>query len=128
MPLCLGARCKWDSSMAHRILVVEDDPLSLRNVSGFLQSHGYEVEQASDGLEALAAFQRQRFDIVVSDLRMPRMDGRTLIDRVRKLAPETPILVTTAYLGDGVPHGVPYFAKPLLLEELLAKIRQLLAR
>jgi CheY-like chemotaxis protein len=114
--------------MAHRILVVEDDPLSLRNVAGFLQSHGYEVEQASDGLEALDVFQRQRFDVVISDLRMPRMDGRALVERVRKLAPDTRILITTAYLDDGVPPGIPHLAKPLLLEELLAKIRELLAR
>lgn len=64
--------------MSQTILVVEDEAANLRLISQFLQKQGYFVLQARDGLEAMDLMREFRVDIVLSDLRMPRMDGIAL--------------------------------------------------
>ena len=64
--------------MSQTILVVEDEAANLRLISQFLQKQGYFVLQARDGLEAMDLMREFRVDIVLSDLRMPRMDGLLL--------------------------------------------------
>ena len=64
--------------MSQTILVVEDEAANLRLVSLFLEKRGYRVLQARDGLEAMELISQFRVDVVLSDLRMPRMDGVAL--------------------------------------------------
>jgi CheY-like chemotaxis protein len=61
-------------SMAEKILIVEDDSISLKNLRLYLVMSGYEVEEASDVLQALNKLERERFDLVLSDIKMPRFD------------------------------------------------------
>jgi CheY-like chemotaxis protein len=68
--------------MAEKILVVEDDCISLKSLSLYLLMSGYDVEEASDGLQALQKLQRGKFDLVLSDIKMPRFDGYSLTKHV----------------------------------------------
>jgi DNA-binding NtrC family response regulator len=80
-----------------RILFVEDES-SLRRVAEYnLQKAGYEVSVASDGAEGWAAFQRAGADLVVTDLAMPMLDGNELLRRIKTAAPDTEVIIITAY-------------------------------
>ena len=80
-----------------RLLLAEDDE-SLREVMTFnLREAGYDVTTASNGKEALAAFDAETIDVVITDLRMPVMGGLELLDRLRELDPSVTVLVLTAF-------------------------------
>ena len=119
--------------MAEKILVVEDDCISLKNLSLYLLMSGYDVEEASDGLQALQKLERGKFDLVLSDIKMPRFDGYSLTKHVRANFPTTPIILMTADPPErpsvvaaeaGSKHML---AKPLVLDELLEKITLVLS-
>ena len=108
-----------------KILVVDDEPLARNSMAMFLELQGHEVQQAADGVEALDRFASDQFAIVVSDMKMPRMDGLRLIEQIRILRPALPIIVVTGY-ADTVPDGIPILTKPLKLQDLSDKIDHLL--
>ena len=119
--------------MAEKILIVEDDCISLKNLSLYLLMSGYDVEEASDGLQALQKLERERFDLVLSDIKMPRIDGYSLTKHVCASFPATPIILMTADLPEepstvasetGARHML---AKPLVLDQLLEKITEVLS-
>jgi len=113
---------------AKKILIVEDELTALKVLRYFLDDAGYEVAAATDGLEALELLSRSRFDLVLSDLRMPRMDGVALARQILSTTPVIPIFLMTAYECDEVQallnFGVPCFNKPLSLDDLLSKIEK----
>ena len=113
-----------------KILVVEDDHLSRKTVRLFLSEEGYDVYQTSDGAEALNVLQTTSFDLVLADIMMPRVDGVELLMQIRRLAPETAVVLMTGYYaGDGEMIGADGFiAKPFLFKDLLYKIKQVLER
>jgi two-component system, OmpR family, response regulator MprA len=118
-----------------RVLVVDDDRSVRESLRRSLQFNGYEVVTASDGLEALETIaKQQRFDIIVLDVMMPRLDGLETCRRLRALGEEVPIIVLTARdaVSDrvsGLDAGADdYLPKPFALEELLARLRALLRR
>jgi two-component system response regulator AtoC len=80
-----------------RILVVDDEAKMRRILELSLKNMGHEVAQAGDGVEALAALDTTPFDLVLTDLRMPRMDGIELLRKLRERGEETPVIVLTAY-------------------------------
>ncbi|MFO0583432.1 MAG: sigma-54 dependent transcriptional regulator [Anaeromyxobacter sp.] len=82
-----------------RILVVDDDPASREMLARVLAADGHAVTAAGDGNEALAALSRAGADLVVSDIRMPDLDGYGLADRMREQAPDVPLVLVTAF-GD----------------------------
>jgi two-component system NtrC family response regulator len=85
--------------MKPRILLIDDDE-SFREVMRFqLDEEGYLVETASDGKEGLALFQKQPQSLVITDLKMPQMDGLTLLQEIHKRSPATLVIVITAF-GD----------------------------
>ncbi len=67
-----------------------------------LRSAGYLVDCARDGLAALEVFSRHRHRLIVTDLRMPRLSGKELIQRIRRTAPDVPVIVVTASVADDV--------------------------
>ncbi len=81
-----------------RILVVEDDPAVREVTIDALRNHGWEAEGASDGLEALRRLQHQGFDVVVTDLQMPHLDGFALLQEVRRMEHPLPVVVQTSLL------------------------------
>ncbi|MCC6847773.1 MAG: sigma-54-dependent Fis family transcriptional regulator [Deltaproteobacteria bacterium] len=79
-------------------ILVTDDEANIRNhLASYMQSLGHEVETAEDGVGALAAVGRRRFDLVFSDVRMARMDGLKLLAEIVRRAPETTVVLMTAY-------------------------------
>jgi CheY-like chemotaxis protein len=125
--------CALERPMAEKILVVEDDCISLKNLSLYLLMSGYDVEEASDGLQALQKLEREKFDLVLSDIKMPRFDGYSLTKHVCASFPATPIILMTADPPEqpgtvaaeaGARHML---TKPLVLDQLLEKITEVLS-
>ena len=118
-----------------RILAVDDSPSMRQMVSIALAGAGYEVEQACDGVEALALAQRSRFDLVITDVNMPNMDGITLVRELRGKANYkfVPLLVLTTEATQerkqqGKAAGATgWLVKPFNPERLLATIAKVLA-
>jgi len=86
------------SSTDSAILVV-DDSLNTREIEkSILEAHGYEVDLAADGIEGLAMAKNRQYDMIVTDVDMPRMDGFTLVEHLRREADSehTPIVIVTS--------------------------------
>jgi two-component system response regulator FlrC len=89
-----------------------------------LTSCGYEVETAENGAEALARFKSGRFAGVVTDMRMPKMSGMEVLKGVKRISPETPVIIITAYgtvstAVDAMKEGASEFImKPFSLDDL----------
>jgi two-component system, OmpR family, response regulator MprA len=117
-----------------RVMLVEDDDALRGAVGRALRLEGYEVDEASDGAEALARLASLRAGLVVLDVLMPEMDGLTVCQRLRELGDRTPVLLLTArdLVADrvqGLNAGADdYLTKPFALDELLARVRALIRR
>jgi DNA-binding NtrC family response regulator len=85
------------SAACGRVLIAEDEPILRIPVAAALQKEGWEVSVAEDGAAALALFERQAHDVVLTDLLMPRMDGMELLRRVKALQASTTVVVMTAH-------------------------------
>ena len=113
-----------------RLLVVDDDEASRSVVAEALQAEGYEVATARGGLEALALAREQAFDLVVSDIRMPDLDGLELLRGLRAVTPELSVILMTAFGSveaalRAIKEGAyDYVSKPLHLDELLLTVRR----
>ena len=81
-----------------RILVVDDDPQVRGTVLLGLRSRGYQAEAAEDGLEALHHLQHSQFDVVVTDIQMPRLDGLALLREMRRRGYAQAVVVQTTLL------------------------------
>jgi two-component system response regulator MprA len=120
--------------IAVKVLVVEDDPSVRESLRRSLAFNGYQVALATDGVDGLAALDRERPDVVVLDVMMPRMDGLETCRRMRAAGIDLPVLMLTARdeVSDrvaGLDAGADdYLPKPFALEELLARLRALLRR
>jgi len=117
-----------------RVLIVEDQHDIAANIWDFLERRGYEVDHVADGATGLAHALRGRFDVIVLDLGLPRLDGLDLCRRLREAGRGTPVLMLTARdtLDDklrGYAEGADdYMVKPFELRELEARIRALRRR
>jgi ATP-dependent Lon protease len=120
------------SLQASRVLVVDDEEIARTNLEYILRKDGYHVESAASGLEALDRLQEQEFDVVLTDLKMEKMDGLQLLEAVKQAAPATEIIMITGYatvatavdaLRKGAAH---YLSKPINLEELRACVREII--
>jgi DNA-binding response OmpR family regulator len=111
-----------------RILLVEDDATIRGGLRDALRSEGYEVLEAADGAKGLEAGLRDDPDLIILDLMLPGMDGYEVLERLRRDAVETPVLVLTARgLEEDRVKGFrlgadDYVVKPFSLAELLARV------
>jgi len=116
-----------------RILVVDDEPQIARVLRRSLASHGYEVQVATEGEEALATFGVWKPDVVVTDIAMPNMGGLELCRRLRRIS-AVPIIVLSAKgeertKVEALDAGADdYVTKPFGMDELLARMRVVLRR
>lgn len=117
-----------------RVLVADDEPGLRKVVRDAFEREGHEAVAAIDGQEALDRFEEGRFDLVVTDLAMPRMGGLQLVEEIRRQASRVPILVLTVKSEERekvrlLDAGADDFVtKPFSVAELLARSRALLRR
>lgn len=115
-------------SCVTRVLLVEDDTFNLQALTIYLKLMGVEVEQARNGYEALQQLDRNTFDVVVSDIMMPGINGFDLTKRVHQRRPGVPVVLMT---GDPTAppvsalnesEAVDFLVKPFLPRELMKRI------
>jgi DNA-binding response OmpR family regulator len=131
MPAVLPTHGGPTASAHRRVLVVDDDAHARVAVARLIEEEGFETGVAADGEEASGLLATWRPDLVLTDLNMPRLDGRGLVQRVRSVLPGTPVIVMSAR-GSAETSGidglaaVEFFAKPVRVDALLARIHVLL--
>jgi len=113
---------RWTSEL--NVLVVEDDEALRESFQQLLSYLFAEVDAAVDGQDALDQLAAKNYDIVLTDLRMPRMSGFQLLQEIRQQSPQQPIVVISAHEDEVlrrelVVYKVHYLSKPVILEELL---------
>ena len=117
-----------------RVLVIDDDPSMLELAQYQLQRRGYEVLTADTGEEALKLIAEQTCEIALSDIRLPDIDGITLVRRLKEISPDTEIITITGYSSvtgaiEAIKAGAFYFVeKPVEFEELFVLIEKALER
>jgi len=113
-----------------RILVVDDEPVQRELISGFLKKQAFDVVAAETGQKALELFRQDSIDLILTDQKMPHMSGLDLLQAVRAINPEIPVILITAFGSieaavSAIQGGATdYLTKPLNLDELLYRIRQ----
>ncbi|HJR59975.1 MAG TPA: response regulator transcription factor [Vicinamibacterales bacterium] len=117
-----------------RILIVEDQARLSAQLAGALEDAGFAVDRAADGEQADFLAETERYDGIVLDLGLPKIDGLTLLRKWREAGNGVPVLVLTARGSwhekvQGIDSGADdYVAKPFRMEELLARLRGLIRR
>jgi ATP-dependent Lon protease len=120
------------SVQTSQILVVDDEEIARTNLEYILRKEGHQVTTAANGLEALEKVKAQEFDVVLTDLKMEKMDGIQLLESVKQIAPHTEIVMVTGYatvssavdaLKKGAAH---YLSKPIKLDELRITVREII--
>ncbi len=129
----LAGRTLAASSPPH-VLVVDDEEIARTNLEHVLTKEGYAVHTAANGLEALELVRAWSFDLIVTDLKMDKMDGMTLLAEAGHLSPSTQIIIVTGYatvhsavqaMRTGAAH---YLTKPISLDELRTTVREVLGQ
>ncbi len=114
--------------MAESILVVDDDPVILKSAERVLASEGYEVETALNAGKALKRLEERAFDLVLSDLRMPDIDGIELLKKIKAFFPETDVIIITGFgtiksAVEALKHGAyDFIEKPFTPEHLIKTV------
>ena len=121
-------------SQPSKVLVVDDEEAVRRLIVDILRLDGYEVSEACDGVEALQQLKRERFDVILADMVMPRMDGLTLLKTARQLDHQAGCIVMTAYASwdsavEAIKSGAEdYLPKPCHLELLRLVVARTLSK
>ncbi len=128
----MNQECSPISRSNRKILIVDDDREMGALIKKVLSRENYTVHVAQSGAEGILLLQRETFDLIISDLRMPGISGIELIRATKKIAPETPLILITAFgdiqtyldaLGAG---AFDYINKPLKMRDLRHSIRKAL--
>ncbi|MCX6842582.1 MAG: sigma 54-interacting transcriptional regulator [candidate division WOR-3 bacterium] len=117
--------------MKYRVLVVEDEELKRRTIVDALTDAGYEVRGTGDGTEGFQLVRDEFWDVALLDLKLPGMDGMTILSKAREIRPETTIIMMTAFASvqtavEAMKAGAyDYLTKPFTTDELLLKLTRL---
>jgi DNA-binding NtrC family response regulator len=115
-----------------RILVIDDDPLALKNLRRILEKAGYKVSTFASPVSALKRLEEEAFDLIISDIRMPYMDGIEVIHRAKRLVPDIEVILVTGYASlDGAVEATKkgayhYLAKPFTPDQVRSLAAQAL--
>lgn len=113
-----------------KILIVEDDPGVRLGLSFTLESNGYRIATAENGIEGIKLFEDEGFDIVITDLRLPGADGIKVLKSIRNISPDTGVIIITAFADvknavEAMKEGAyDYISKPFDSDELLIVIER----
>ncbi|MFM1874848.1 MAG: hypothetical protein RL266_585 [Bacteroidota bacterium] len=117
-----------------KILII-DDERSIRNaIREILEYEKFEVDEAEDGLSGVVKVKGGKYDVILCDIKMPKMDGTEVLERILMLAPDTPVIMISGHGNietavDSLKHGAyDYISKPLDLNRLLVSVRNALDR
>ncbi len=116
------------------VLLVEDDPVAQKMAADILTTGGFHVTTAADGVEALLALGHDDFDVVVSDINMPNLDGLTLLDMLMAKGVDLPVLFLTSEMSNEVEARVlsagaaDFIRKPINPEILMGRVKNALGR
>ncbi|MCL6092756.1 MAG: sigma-54 dependent transcriptional regulator [Actinomycetota bacterium] len=116
--------------MTFRVLIAEDEEITRNHLADVLRDEGFDVVSTGNGLDALNEIRSSDFDILIADIKMPRMDGLELLSQVKKVSPETEVLIVTGFGSinsavDAIKKGAfDYLPKPFDLDELILKVRK----
>ncbi|KKO20621.1 MAG: two-component response regulator [Candidatus Brocadia fulgida] len=118
--------------MKNNILIVDDEKLMRVSLEDKLRREGYTVTSLSNAIEGLRVMQSENFDAVITDLRLPKMDGIEFLKEIKKSSPDTVVIIMTAY--GSIENAVmamkegayDYVTKPFSLEELIIKLQKAL--
>lgn len=112
-----------------KILIVDDERSIRRTLKDILEFEKYTVDEASDGMEALVKLKKDKFDVIVMDIKMPKMDGMEALERIQILASDTPVVMISGHANidtavEAVKKGAfDFISKPPDLNRLLITIR-----
>ena len=118
-----------DLTGSQTVLMVDDEDLLLTMGETILSGYGYTVYTANSGHKALEVISKsdKPIDLVITDLVMPVMSGRELVERIREISPGTRILCTTGYVTPGQhQEHTAYLQKPFTSQELLTRVKKML--
>ncbi|MBN1351661.1 sigma-54-dependent Fis family transcriptional regulator [candidate division KSB1 bacterium] len=110
--------------MRHTLLIIDDEPAQVQALEGFLKKKGFEIEKANSGLAGIKIIEKQAVDLVVTDFKMPDIDGLEVLKRIKSINPEIDVIVMTAFgsiesVTEAMHHGaVDYLSKPIDLDQL----------
>jgi CheY-like chemotaxis protein len=129
----VGPRTEGIAGGGETILVVDDDGDVRMTVTNSLEALGYRVEEAEDGLAAMAMLERGPPSLAILDFAMPGMNGAELAREARRLYPDLPIVFASGYadtdaLRSALGNNMPLLRKPFRMDELAALVGGLLAR
>ena len=116
----------------NRLLVVDDEDLFRNSLVKLLTMEGYSVLSASDGNEALGLIKENKFQLVITDLKMPGMNGMELMQEIQKLSPDTKVVIITAhgewntYLEAMERGAFEYLNKPINKDDLFYAVKKAL--
>ena len=122
------------SKARQNILIVDDEEIARTNMEHVLKKDGYHCHLANNGLEALTLLAQEDIDLVVTDLKMERMDGLELLEQINRISPEIPVIMVTGFatvssaveaLKKGAAH---YLGKPVNLDELRKTVKEVLEK
>ena len=113
--------------MPSLVLVVDDEPDIRLVLSHVLADEGYHVHAAADGQEALDIIERESPDVIITDVRMPRVDGIELVRRLRAGGRDLPIVIVSAHYAAVDLPGVRFVPKPFDLDHIVEAVELSLA-
>ncbi|RPH51354.1 MAG: endopeptidase La [Desulfobacteraceae bacterium] len=122
------------SLQAFHVLVVDDEEIARDNLEYILKKEGYQVSTAANGLEAVNILKTRNIDLILTDLKMEKMDGMQLLESAKKVSPNAELVMITGFATvtsavDALKKGAfHYLPKPINLDELRATVRQLIER
>jgi two-component system, NtrC family, nitrogen regulation response regulator NtrX len=117
-----------------KILIVDDETPIRRTLRDILEFEEYEVDEAADGLEGVSKVQREKFDVIIMDIKMPKMDGIEALERIQILSPETPVIMVSGHgtidtAVEAVKKGAfDFISKPPDLNRMLITVRNAIER
>ena len=117
--------------MTFKILVAEDEEITLNNIIDALGEAGYVVSGAKDGIEAAQLIEKDHFDVLITDIKMPGLNGIDLLSRIKNENPETEVIIITGFgsVGSAVEAmkkgAYDYITKPFDLDELTLRVKKI---
>ena len=117
-----------------KLLIIDDERIALRNLEHVMKKEGYDVTSTQSGMNALKLLDEQQFDVVLTDLRMEKIDGMQILTKSRERYPDSEVIMITGFATldsavDAMRHGAfHYIAKPFKLDEVRKVVKEAIAK